>query len=106
MTVINNLNIGLRDTSICLGQSVTLNAGNIGASYSWSTGATTQTISVTQGNTYSVLVTASGGCSKRDTAVVTVLPLPTVTLSLIDTVSLNTHITYLVVGENVHKIAV
>ncbi|MBK9793184.1 MAG: M4 family metallopeptidase [Sphingobacteriales bacterium] len=90
MTVSNNLNIGLRDTSICFGQSVTLNAGNIGASYSWSTGATTQTITVNQGNTYSVLVTASGGCSKRDTAVVIVLPLPTVTLSLIDTVSLNT----------------
>jgi PKD repeat protein len=61
VTLSNNLTIGLRDTSICTGQYVILNAGNPGSTYSWSTGATTQTISVTQTNTYWVLV----NCKRR-----------------------------------------
>lgn len=45
----------LQDTSVYCGtQSVLLDAGNQGASFHWSTGDTTQQISVTQNGTYSV----------------------------------------------------
>jgi photosystem II stability/assembly factor-like uncharacterized protein len=43
------------DTSLCTGQ--VLNAGNAGSSYLWNTGATTQTIAVTNSGTYWVKVT-------------------------------------------------
>lgn len=63
------------DTSIIQGSSLTLNAGNPGATYLWNTGATTQTITVTTGGTYSVIVTTSGGCTGTDTIVVNINPL-------------------------------
>ncbi len=68
------------DTTFCAGGSLTLDAGNAGASYLWSTGATTQTISVNASGTYSVTVTTAGGCIGRDTMNVTVNPLPVVAL--------------------------
>ncbi|HIE15871.1 MAG TPA: PKD domain-containing protein, partial [Bacteroidales bacterium] len=40
-------------------------------SYSWNTGATTQTITVTSAGTYSVTVTDAGGCSGSDQVTVT-----------------------------------
>ncbi|TAN14223.1 MAG: hypothetical protein EPN37_12070, partial [Chitinophagaceae bacterium] len=44
------VNLG-SDTSVCSGQSVTLDAGNAGGTFLWNTGATTQTINVnTSGN--------------------------------------------------------
>jgi hypothetical protein len=48
-------------TSFCEGGSVTLTA-NAGTSYSWSTGATTQSINITASGTYSVTVNQPGGC--------------------------------------------
>ena len=65
------VNIG-RDTSICSGSSLTLNAGNAGATYLWSTGATTQTISVNSSGIYWVDVTNVSGTT-RDSINVTVL---------------------------------
>lgn len=59
------------DTSICPGISYTFNAGNPGAAYSWSTGATTQSITVNAAGTYTVLVTPSNGCTKSDTVNIT-----------------------------------
>lgn len=50
------------DTIVCAGQPVTLTAPAGGASYTWSNGATTQTISVTSGGLYSVDVAAVSGC--------------------------------------------
>jgi len=44
---------------------VTLDAGNSGATYQWSTGATTQTINVAQSGNYSVIVTNPAGCSTQ-----------------------------------------
>jgi len=53
------------DRTIC--ESFTLNAGNPGASFLWSpTGDTTQTLTVTQGGTYSVTVVNSLGCDATD----------------------------------------
>ncbi|HRG88472.1 MAG TPA: hypothetical protein PLW44_05585, partial [Chitinophagales bacterium] len=64
------LNLG-NDTSVCYPATVTINAGTA-ATYNWSTGATTQTISVNSTGNYIVTVTSAAGCSKRDTLRVTV----------------------------------
>ena len=50
------LNLG-NDTTLCLGQSIILNAQNPGSTYAWSTGANTQTINVSNTGLYSVTVT-------------------------------------------------
>ena len=75
------VNLG-NDTAICSGSSVTLNAGNAGSTYVWSTAATTQTISATTANTFSVVVTNAAGCKGNDTVVVSLNALPVVTLTL------------------------
>jgi len=49
-------------TTFCEGGSVTLTAGTAD-SYSWSNGATTQSITVNASGSYSVTVTGSNGCS-------------------------------------------
>jgi hypothetical protein len=46
--------------------SVTLNAGNPGATYAWSTGATSQSISATGTGIYTVTVTSAAGCTNSD----------------------------------------
>ena len=73
------VNLG-NDTTFCQGPSLTLDAGNPGNSFLWSTGDTTQTITVNTSGTYSVTVTDSAGNSGSDTIMVTVAPLPTVNL--------------------------
>jgi hypothetical protein len=52
------------------GDNVVLDAGNDGAEYVWSTGATTQTITVTTSGAYYVKVTDEWGCSASDTILV------------------------------------
>ena len=59
----------------CAGESVTLDAGP-GQDYLWSTGATTQTITVSTGGLYEVLVTDQYGCGGTDDETVTILQLP------------------------------
>ncbi len=59
-----SVNLG-NDSSFC-SNTVVLNAGNPGASYLWSTGATTQTITVGNG-TFWVTVTSASGCVATDT---------------------------------------
>ena len=63
--------VNLANTTLCSGNSIVLNVGNVGVSYVWNTNATTQTITVTSGGTYSVTVTNSAGCSTSGTSVVT-----------------------------------
>jgi len=72
------VNLG-NDTSICPGQNVTFNAGNPGATYQWSTGANTQTITVNTAGTYWVIA-SYGNCSDTDSVTVTILPNLTVAL--------------------------
>ncbi len=70
----SNLTVNLgADTTICAGQSVTLNAGIAGQSYLWSNGATTQSITVTSSSVYTVTVTNAAGCTSTDQKTVTVL---------------------------------
>jgi PKD repeat protein len=75
------------DQNICTSDTVTLDAGNAGATYLWSTGATTQTISVSLANTYSVAVTNVGGCTTNDAVVITnkAVPVSTFTTQVVDT---------------------
>jgi large repetitive protein len=68
-------------TTLCQGQSVTLTA-SVGASYLWSTGATTQSITVSTAGSYSVTVTNASGCSGTSAPVNVIVnpnPTPTVT---------------------------
>jgi hypothetical protein len=70
-------------TAICQGDSVKLTSSTA-YSYSWSTGATTQSIFVNAAGNYSVTITNSGGCqeSSAPPVAVTMLqspPVPTIT---------------------------
>jgi len=60
------------DITIVSGTSITLNAGNPGASYLWNTGAVSQLINVNTAGYYSVIVTDSNGCHGTDTIKITV----------------------------------
>lgn len=74
-----SVNLGA-DTSLCAGSSLTLNAANPGSSYMWSTGDTSQTITVSTSGTYSVMVTDTGMNTAADTIVVMVNSVPTVNI--------------------------
>lgn len=66
------------DTTICEGESLLLDAGNVGASYVWSNSQiTTQTLTVTDAGSYVAYVTAANGCVGVGTIVVDVLGDPT-----------------------------
>lgn len=72
--------ISYTDTTICDGESVTLDAGAGFLSYSWSTGAITQTITTSSAGMYFVSVEDSFGCTNMDSVEVHVSPLPVVDL--------------------------
>lgn len=73
-----SLNLG-NDSILCVLQTVTLDAGSTGASsYLWSTGESTQTISVTGPGTYWVIASLNN-CLAKDT--VSLMVAPTVDLS-------------------------
>lgn len=80
------VNLGA-DQNICTSDTITLDAGNAGATYLWSNGATTQTIRVSLANTYSVAVTNVGGCTTNDAVVITnkAVPVSTFTTQVVDT---------------------
>jgi gliding motility-associated-like protein len=73
-----NLDLG-PDTTICAGSQLLLNATQPGATYAWSTGATTATLPVTSAGTYSVVV-SQAGCTSSDAITVSVDPSPVVQL--------------------------
>jgi len=70
------VNIG-PDVTMCESPTFTLDAGNPGGKYLWSTGDTTRTIHVRTSGTYSVSVFRY--CTSSDTAVMTISPLPKAT---------------------------
>ena len=73
------VNLG-SNLSFCTGMSDTLDAGNPGATYLWSTLSTSQTIIVNTSGTYTVTVTSSG-CTASGSVMVTENPLPVVVLT-------------------------
>ncbi|MFN8286180.1 MAG: T9SS type A sorting domain-containing protein [Chitinophagales bacterium] len=74
-----SVNLGA-DQSVCAPQTVTLNAGTA-STYSWSTGATSQTIVVSTTGNYSVTVSNVSGCTSRDTVHITVDTVPVVSIA-------------------------
>ncbi|KAA5536678.1 T9SS type A sorting domain-containing protein [Taibaiella lutea] len=68
------------DTTICAGNSLTLNAQNAGSTYTWSNASTAQTLNVASAGTYYVTVINANSCKGRDTIQVNVASLPVVNL--------------------------
>ncbi|MBC8173972.1 MAG: T9SS type A sorting domain-containing protein [Chitinophagales bacterium] len=66
-------------TSFCVGDEVILTAP-AGYTYLWSTGETTQSITVTEGGTYSVTITNEFECSATCSVDVTAYEIPVVTI--------------------------
>lgn len=64
-----------RDTVLCAGEWITLDAGNPGNTYLWSTGATSRTLNVGTTGQYSVTVD-NGYCSRTDAVSVLFNPVP------------------------------
>lgn len=63
------------DTTLCIEQTVTLDGGNPGSSYLWSTGATTQSITIAEtSGWYGVEVLTPDGCLDSLRAYVTFIP--------------------------------
>jgi uncharacterized repeat protein (TIGR01451 family) len=88
INVLPVVNLG-RDSSICTGSSLVLDAGNTGAAYLWNNGSTARTLSVSQGGSYSVRVTTNNGCSRADTIQLIQRALPVLQLNLPDTIYAN-----------------
>ncbi|MDZ4757294.1 MAG: GEVED domain-containing protein [Bacteroidota bacterium] len=73
------VNLGA-DKTICPSTSVNLDAGT-GSSYSWNTGAATQTISASTAGTYFVDVVDVNGCKTRDSITVSLFAAPDASFS-------------------------
>jgi len=67
----NSVSLG-NDTTICIGNSVVINAGPGYSSYLWSNGSTDSTITVNTQGIYTVTVTSPGGCSSADSKVISI----------------------------------
>ena len=71
VTIISALSVNLgADTSICSGDSVTINAGNGYSQYRWNTGITAQRLTLKAAGAYSVTAKAANGCYATDTLVI------------------------------------
>lgn len=89
-TIVNTFGIphvNLGNDTIVQGENIVLDAGSGHAAYLWGTGATSQTINVSQPGKYWAQVTNSGGCINSDTIVVSFSRLTMVVTSLIEPVT-------------------
>lgn len=73
-----NVNLG-NEVTICRGDTITLDAGNNGMNYSWSTGSYLRQIKVSTAGKYKINV-SNKGCSKSDSIRVKFHPQPVVSL--------------------------
>jgi PKD repeat protein len=71
INVLNDITVDLGPPQSVCGTAITLDAGNPGLSYEWSTLETTQTIEVTTAGTYSVTVSGGNGCCAIGEIIVT-----------------------------------
>ena len=92
--IINDLG---KDTSICQGNSITLDAGaGVGYTYKWyetsssSVIGTSQTLNVTNSGTYNVIVTNSTGYTSNDMITITVKAKPVANAGNDTTININT----------------
>ncbi len=81
VTINSNPVVTLGADSTQCGGTITLDAGNIGASYLWSDLSTSQTLVVSASGTYFVTATLIGGCTASDTINITINTPPTVTFT-------------------------
>jgi len=72
------VNLG-NDTTICIGDSIRLNAGISGANFLWNTNAISQAINVANAGNYWVNVN-NNGCTGSDTIVINFVPKPVISL--------------------------
>lgn len=72
---LSSIDLG-NDTTLCPGQTITLDAFSTGATYSWSDNSTDTTLTVSQPGIYWVDVTFGDGCIFRDSIVVNYVLLP------------------------------
>lgn len=84
-------------SNICEGESTTLTVIG-GDSYQWANGSTSNHIEVTQSGNYAVVGTNAAGCSNSSSMVVTVNPVPRITLTGSTTFCENTTSTIMVDG--------
>ncbi len=91
------------DLSICAGDSTILTATTTGTglTYGWSTGETTQSITVNQGGTYTVAVTTSGGCVYQKSVTVTADPLVSAVIATPQEIDCNNETVVLDAGNSI-----
>jgi hypothetical protein len=70
----------LQDATACIGQTVTFDASNPGATYAWDNGSHASTITVDVNGTYNVVVTGVNGCPASFDGVAQFVPPPAVEL--------------------------
>ncbi|HLP49547.1 MAG TPA: T9SS type A sorting domain-containing protein [Chitinophagales bacterium] len=80
LTNVSNPVVALGNDVTQCGGTVTLDAGNAGAAYSWSNATSSQTLVASSTNTYTVTVTDANNCSASDEVDVTINTVPTVDL--------------------------
>lgn len=82
VTVSPNPTLTVNDPAVCSGQSTVLTVSGA-STYSWSTGSTSSSITVTptSNTVYTVTGTNAAGCSKTTTATVTLVSPPTVSVN-------------------------
>ncbi|MDX2248439.1 MAG: T9SS type A sorting domain-containing protein [Bacteroidia bacterium] len=82
--VFPTVNLG-NDFIIC--DSAVVDAGNAGLSHLWSTGATSQALTIYSSGSYTVTVTNANGCATQDTIGISVIQRPEAIFFVPDTVS-------------------
>jgi gliding motility-associated-like protein len=84
INVVNSPSVAIlydRDTVMCEGDTITLSVEDIHTAYSWNTGSTSNSITVTAAGTYSVDVTTAAGCVATASVEVVTQPLPDIIAS-------------------------
>jgi gliding motility-associated-like protein len=82
------------DTTICIEEAVTFDAGTGYYSYDWSTGELTHKINVNSSGTYKVEITNDNGCTQVDSVELIVNQLPVVVLGNDTTICADSAVTF------------
>ncbi len=81
VTIGTGISISVNNPTICLGQTASLTASGA-TSYTWSTGPNTNTLNVSPATTTTYVISGtSGACTGSNTAVVSVVSVPSVSVS-------------------------